>query len=129
VFLGKAAAVTAELFMLEVVVVALVAALFDLSMGHAPLVLIGAFALGTVGLAAVGSLFGVMSESPRAREAVFPLLVLPVAIPVLIAGVKATELVTTGRAGEAGQWLGLLVAFDAVVLGVGTLVYGQLLED
>jgi heme exporter protein B len=129
VFLGKAAAVTGELFVLEVVVIALVAALFNLSVGQAPWVLMAAFGLGTVGLAAVGSLFGVMSESPRAREAVFPLLVFPVAIPVLVAGVKATELATTGRAGEAGQWLGLLVAFDVVVLAVGTLVFGHLLED
>jgi heme exporter protein B len=107
----------------------LVAALFDVSLGRAPGVLVAAFGLGTVGLAAVGSLFGVMSESPRAREAVFPLLVFPVAIPVLVAGVKATELAMTGRAGEAGQWLGLLGVFDVVVLAVGTLVFGYLLED
>lgn len=129
VFLGKAAAVTCELFVLEAVVVALVVVLFDLSLGHAPLVLGATFLLGTVGLAAVGSLFGVLAESPRARESVFPLLVLPLATPVLVAGVKATELVTTGRAGEAGQWLGLLGAFDVVVLGVGTLLFGFLLED
>jgi heme exporter protein B len=129
VFLGKALAVAGELLILEAVVVALVAALFGLSLGRAPVTLVAAFGLGTVGLAAVGSLFGVMSESPRAREAVFPLLVFPIAVPVLVAGVKATELATTGRAGEAGQWLGLLVAFDVVVLCVGTLVFGQLLED
>jgi heme exporter protein B len=129
VFLGKASAVTGQLLVMEAVVVALVAALFGLSLGDAPAVLVTAFVLGTIGLAAVGSLFGVMSESPRSREAVFPLLVLPVAIPVLVAGVKATELATSGRAGEAGQWLGLLLAFDVVVLGVGALVYGHLLED
>jgi heme exporter protein B len=129
VFLGKAAAVLVELLALEVVVLLMVAALFDLPLGHAPLVLAGAFALGTMGLAAVGSLFGVLTESPRAREAVFPLLVLPLATPVIVAGVKATELVTTGRAGQAGQWLGLLGAFDVVVIGVGTLVFGALLED
>jgi heme exporter protein B len=129
VFLGKVVSVTAELVLLEIVVVLLVAALFDLSLGHAPGVLAGAFVLGTIGLAAVGSLFGVMAESPRSREAIFPLLIFPMAIPVLVAGVKATELATVSRAGGAGQWLGLLVAFDVVVLGVGTLVYGQLLED
>jgi len=46
-----------------------------------------------------------------------------------VAGVKATELAATGRGGEAGSWLSLLVAFDLVVLGVGTLVFGHLLED
>jgi ABC-type transport system involved in cytochrome c biogenesis permease component len=60
---------------------------------------------------------------------VFPLLVLPLATPVLVGGVKATELAATGRGGQAGSWLGLLVAFDLVVLAAGTLVYGYLLED
>ncbi|HEX9311785.1 MAG TPA: heme exporter protein CcmB, partial [Actinomycetota bacterium] len=94
-----------------------------------PVQLAGALILGTVGLAAVGSLFGVLSESPRAREAVFPLLVLPLATPVLVAGVKATELATTGPGGEAASWLGLLVAFDLLFLAAGTLVFGYLLED
>jgi heme exporter protein B len=129
VFLGKAVAVTGELLVVEAVVVTLVGALFGLSLGNAPLILALTFVLGTVGLAAVGTLFGVMAESPRAREAVFPLLVFPVVVPVLVAGVKATELVTGGRAGEAGQWLGLMVAFDVVVLCLGTLVFGHLLED
>jgi len=129
VFLGKAAAVTLELLVMEAVVVPIVTAMFDLSLGDAPLVLAGAFVLGTIGLAAVGSLFGVLAESPRAREAVFPLLVLPLATPVLVAGVKATELAATGRGGEAGPWLSLLVAFDLVFLGVGMLVFGYLVED
>jgi heme exporter protein B len=56
-------------------------------------------------------------------------LVLPLATPVLLAGVKATELATTGHGGQAGGWLGLLAAFDAVFLAVGTLVFGYLLDD
>ncbi len=129
VFLGKAGAVTIQLLALEAVVVILVIGLFDLSLGGAPLVVAGAFVLGTVGLSAVGSLFGVLTESARAREAVFPLLVLPLATPVLVAGVKATALAAEGRGAEAGSWLGLLVAFDLVFVAVGTLVFGHLLED
>jgi heme exporter protein B len=128
-FLGKAAAVAVQLMVLEAVVLVLVAALFGLSLAEAPAVLAAAFLLGTVGLSAIGSLFGVLSESPRAREAILPLLVLPLATPVLIAGVRATELAATGQAGEAGSWLGLLVAFDVVFLSVGAVVFGYLLED
>jgi heme exporter protein B len=116
-----------QLAALEAAVTLMVAALFDLSFGRDVATLSAAFLLGTVGLAAVGSLFGVLTESARAREAVFPLLVLPLSIPVLVAGVKATQLATQG--GGAGSWLGLLVAFDLVVLATGTLVYGYLLED
>jgi heme exporter protein B len=129
IFLGKGAAVVVQLVALEVVVVGLVSILFGLSLDGSPGVVIAAFALGTIGLAAVGSLFGVLSEAPRAREAVFPLLVLPLATPVLVAGVKATALATTGHAGDAAQWLGLLIAFDVIFLSVGSLVFGFLLED
>jgi len=129
VFLGKAAAVVVQLLVLEVIVVLLVSGLFGLSLGAEPVTLVAAFVLGTIGLAAIGSLFGVLSESPRARETVFPLLVLPLSTPVLVSGVKATALAAAGRAGEASSWLGLLVAFDLVFVAAGTLVFGYLLED
>ena len=128
VYLGKALAVVVQLIALEALVVLLVSALFDLSFATGAGVTVAAFALGTIGLAAVGSLFGVLTESARAREAVFPLLVLPLTVPVLIGGVKATAIATTGRSG-AGSWLGLLAAFDVVFLAAGTLVFGSLLED
>jgi heme exporter protein B len=129
VFLGKATAVLAQLLVLEVAVVLLVAGLFGLSLGRDPVTFAAAFLLGTVGLSAVGTLFGVLAESPRAREAVFPLLVLPLATPVLVAGVRATALAVAGRGGEAASWLGLLAAFDVVFVAAGTLVFAYLLED
>lgn len=128
IFLGKAIAIVAELLALEVIVLLLVVVLFDLSLG-APLAIAGAFALGTVGLAAVGSLFGIVAESSRTREAVLPMLTLPLVTPVLIAGVRATDLAAAGRAGEAGTWLGLLAAFDVVFVSAGILVFGYLMED
>jgi heme exporter protein B len=128
VFLGKGAAVAAELLALVAAVLVLVVALFDLSLGS-PLPLVAAFVLGVIGLAAVGSLFGVVAESARAREAVFPMLVLPLVTPVLIAGVRATDLAASGRAEEAIQWLGLLAAFDVVFVSIGVLVFGFLMED
>ncbi|MGZ5291344.1 MAG: heme exporter protein CcmB [Actinomycetota bacterium] len=128
VFLGKLSAIAVELIALVVAVLLLVVVLFDLTLGS-PLALAGAFTLGSVGLAAVGGLFGVVAEAARTREAVFPMLVLPLATPVLIAGVRATDLAATGRAGEAASWLGLLVAFDLVFVSVGILVFGFLMED
>jgi heme exporter protein B len=128
VFVGKVIAVTLQLLTLEVFVLLLVGVLFELPLAAAPGTLAAAFALGTAGIAATGSLFGILSVAPRARETVLPLLVLPLASPVLLAGVRATE-VAAGAPGEAGPWLGLLVAFDAVFLALGVLVFGYLLED
>lgn len=129
VFLGKAAAVTVILLLMEVLLVVLAGALFGLSLGSDIPALAAVFILGTVGLAAVGSLFGATSESVRAREAVFPLLVLPLATPVLVAGIRATAAIADGRVGEAVSWIGLLASFDAVFVAVGMLVFAHLLED
>jgi heme exporter protein B len=128
VFLGKAAAVALQLLMLVACALVLVVVLFDLTV-RGPLVLAAAFGLGAVGLAAVGSLFGVLAEAARTREALFPTLVLPLVTPVLVAGVRATDLAATGRTDEAIAWLGLLVAFDVVFVSLGVLVFGFLMED
>ncbi len=128
VYAGKLSAIALQLLVLVVLVLLLVVVLFDLALAG-PLVLGGAFILGTVGLAAVGGLFGVVAEAARTREAVFPMLVLPLTAPVLIAGVRATDLAVTGASGDALSWLGLLVAFDVVFVSVGVLVFGVLMED
>lgn len=128
VFLGKAFAITVELLALVIAVLLLVVVLFDLSVAS-PFLMLAAFVLGVIGLAAVGSLFGVVAESPRTREAIFPMLVLPLVAPIMIAGVRATDLAAAGRSGEVLSWLGLLAAFDVVFLSVGVLVFGYLLED
>lgn len=129
VFFGKAAAVVVQLLLLEVVVVLLTGALFGVGAAGALPELGAALVLGTVGLAAVGSLFGVLTEAARAREAVFPLLILPVTTPVLVAGVRATALIQAGHVADATSWLELLLAFDIVYLSVGAVLFGQLLED
>jgi heme exporter protein B len=128
VFLGKAAAVALQLLVLIACALVLVVVLFDLTV-RGPLVLAAAFGLGAVGLAAVGGLFGVLAEAARTREALFPTLVLPLVTPVLVAGVRATDLAATGRTDEAIPWLGLLVAFDVVFVSLGVLVFGFLMED
>jgi heme exporter protein B len=129
IFLGKAAAVLVQLAVMEALLIALAIVLFGLRLGNAPLGLALILLLGTMGLALVGSLFGTVAESSRTREAVFPLLVIPLSIPVLVAGIEATAVVTSGGFAAAASWIGLLVAFDAVFASVGILVAGQLLED
>jgi heme exporter protein B len=132
VFIGKGIAIAAGLLALECAVLAMVVVLFGLPIGGNAgdmTVLAATLVLGTVGLAAIGSLFGVLAVVPRAREAVLPLLVMPLATPVLLAGVKATGLATSGHGVQAGSWLGLLVAFDFVFVAAGTLVFEHLVED
>ncbi|MBI4593176.1 MAG: heme exporter protein CcmB [Candidatus Rokubacteria bacterium] len=86
-------------------------------------------ALGTIGIAAVGTLFAAMTAHVRARELLFPVLLLPVLVPVLLGAVKATEAVLGGEPLDAvAHWLKLLAAADVVYLTVGVLTFDVVLE-
>ena len=76
-----------------------------------------AAALGNLGFAALATLFAAMTVRARAREVMLPLLLLPLLVPVLIGGVKATEAVLHGGLGAAAAPLGVLVAFDVDLRG------------
>jgi heme exporter protein B len=129
IYLGKAAAAAVQLLVVFATTTALVVVLFGLPIGPAPALLVLTVVLGVVGLTTLGSLFGLLSVVGRARQAALPLLVLPLASPVIIAAIRATTLLSAGRSAGVGGWIGLLVAFDAAFLATGFLVYGHLLED
>jgi heme exporter protein B len=85
--------------------------------------------LGTVGLAAVGTLFAAMTAQVRARELLFPVLLLPAQVPLLLAAVSATQSILLGRPlAEAGHWLQLLAVADLVYVVVGLLTFEFVLD-
>lgn len=127
IFLGKAVAATVQVLALLVTTGVLVVLLFGLPVVNLPL-LTATAVLGVVGLSALGSLFGLLTVLGR-RQAALPILVLPLVSPVLIAAIRATATLTQGRSDGVAGWLGVLVAFDAVFLATGYLVFGHLLED
>jgi heme exporter protein B len=87
-------------------------------------------AVGTLALVAVTTLFATMAATTRTREAVLPVLVIPVAIPVLIAAVRATEIALSGGApGAATPWLLLLTAAAALFLLLGLATFRHVLEE
>jgi heme exporter protein B len=85
--------------------------------------------LGTVGLATLGTLFAAMTADLRARELLFPVLLLPLEVPVLLGTVKATEAVLSGEGlAAASRWLVLLGAADAIFIVVGFLTFEFIIE-
>ncbi len=128
-YLGKLAANVVLLGVMQALVVPLVAVLLhaDVS-GVLPALLLVLF-LGNVGFAALATLFAAMTVRARAREVMLPLLLLPLLVPVLIGGVKATEAALRGGLGAAAGPLGVLVAFDVIFLVAGILLFEQVIHD
>ena len=128
VFLGKAAAIALELLGLEVVLGVGVVVLYGSSL-HGPLLLLLTCLLSTAGLAAAGTVYGVVAAGLRVRETLLPLLVLPVVAPVLLAATRATEAILDGRASWADPWLRILAVFTVIYVAFGVLAFGPLLEE
>jgi heme exporter protein B len=103
---------------------------FGVQTGAAWLHLAAVLLAGTVGLAAVGTLFALAALGTRARELMLPLLILPMQIPLLIAAVKTTDLVLGGvTLSELGAWGTLLLSFDVIFVTLGWLAFEFMLVD
>jgi heme exporter protein B len=129
IYLGKLAGNLALMGVVEALVLCLFVVFFDIDLGRAFPGLLVVVALGTVGLAAVGTLFAAMTTHIRAREVLFPVLLLPVQVPVLLATVKATEALLLGEPlGAVAHWIKLLAAADVIYVVVGLLTFDVILE-
>jgi heme exporter protein B len=129
VYVGKLLGNLLLMGLVEAVVLALFTLFMNVDLGPAMPGLLLVLALGTLGIAAVGTLFGAMTAHVRARELLFPVLLLPVLVPVLLAIVKSTEALLAGQAlGTVDHWLKLLVAADVIYVVAGLLTFDVLLE-
>jgi heme exporter protein B len=104
IWLGKLLATLAFLVLVEIFAVAAFWLFFE---GLDPAALV-AIALADVGICAAGTLLAAMAVGGRARELLLPVLLLPVALPVLIGGVGAT--VTD----DPGRYLAFLGLYDGI---------------
>jgi heme exporter protein B len=128
IFLGKALGNLAFAGIVEAVLLPLFSVLFDTPLLRPGVLVVTA--LGTVGYAAVGTLLAAIAINTRAREVMLPILLLPLAIPVLIAAVQATSwLVEGGTFAEVGGWVRLLVAYDLIIVAVSVLTFGYVVEE
>jgi heme exporter protein B len=128
IFLGKAAAVGAQLVVLEILLTGGVVVLFHSELTGAGLLASSALA-STAGVAAAGTAYGALCTGLRARETLLPLLLAPVLAPVVLAATEAWRSALRLSAGDGWRWLGLLVCFAVVYLAAGVLSFGTLMEE
>jgi heme exporter protein B len=128
IFVGKAAAVVVELAALEAVLAVGIVVLYGTDLQGAAL-LVAATVAATIGLAACGTVFGALAAGLRVRETLLPLLILPVAAPVLLGATRAWAVALGQSADNGWQWVILLAVFAVVYVTAGILAFGPLLED
>lgn len=130
IFLGKLLGNTIVMLLLSLFLLPLFAFFYNLDLWrYLPSILVVVF-LGIFGFAVVGTLYSAMTANMRAKELLFPLLLLPLVVPVLLASVTATQILLEGGSlGKAMRGLQLLVGFDVIFLVVGLLTFEFVVEE
>ena len=128
IFLGKAAAVGAQLLALEVLLGAGIVVLFGARL-HDPLLLILSSLTATIGLAGSGTVYGMIASGLRVRETLLPLLLMPVVAPVLLGATQCWMAALGLSVTDGWKWLSLLGSFAAIYVALGVLSFSTLVEE
>jgi heme exporter protein B len=131
IYVGKLLAIVSMIFATEALLVPLVALLFQAGLFAAPMLLGAILLTGTLGFAAVGTLFAAMLVRARSRDVMLPVLLYPITIPVIIGGVRGTAalLGDPPDVAMAQFWIGLLLFFDVVFIVLSLWTFEPLMTE
>ena len=130
-YLGKLLGILMLLGAVEILIVPLVALMFQAALFDHALVMLGLLAAGTLGFAAVGTLFAAMLVRARSRDVMLPVLLYPITVPVIIGGVRGTAalLAPTADVAMARLWLSMLLFFDVVFLTLALWTFEPVMTE
>lgn len=130
IFLGKMLGTVTTMFLLEILILPILVIFLDIEILSVLPRLLVPILLGTLGFAAVGTLFAAMSMNTRLQEALLPILTLPVLVPALLAAVEAFRGILAGDTlSEIAVWLKLGGAFAGLFMAACLLLFEFVLED
>ena len=117
-YVGKLVGVLMLLAVVEAIIVPLVALMFQAPLFAHPVLMGGLLASGTIGFAAVGTLFAALLVRAQSRDVLLPILLYPITIPVIIGGVRGTAALLQADVDipMATAWLSMLAFFDVVFI-------------
>ena len=128
IYFGKAISNLAFMLIVEAIVLPVYSVLYNVNLFRFDL--LGVILLGSIGYVAVGTLLSAMSVQTRTREVLLPILLFPVAIPVLLAAVKASNgLLTGAEFAEVLIPLNILIVYDVVFIAVAFMVFDFVVEE
>lgn len=129
IYLGKAAANFLVVAAVELIALSAVTVFFDVPIPQRLAALAVVLLLGTASLVALGTLLGAMLAAARMREALLPVLLLPLAAPALMAAASATTRLFARQGGSIAGEVRLLAAFTLLFAAVAMLVFEHVIED
>lgn len=128
IYFGKALANLIFMLMVAAIVLPVYSVLYNANLFRPGLLLV--IVLGTAGYAAIGTLLASMAVQARTRDMLLPILLFPVAIPLLVAAVKASDgFLQALPMSDIWPWLNLLIVYDVVFTAVAFMVFDYVVEE
>jgi heme exporter protein B len=129
-YLAKLSAAFIFMAIAEAAAIVLMVLFFNLDFDSRLLRLLPIIGLGALGFSALSTLLAAISGRIRAGDLLLPLLAVPMFVPALIAGVKASSATLTGASFDSSaQWLNILIAFDVIFLATGFLLFEHVIGE
>ena len=131
IYVGKLLGIFVLLCVTELLIVPLISLLFQTPLLDQAVHLAALLATGTIGFCAVGTLFAAMLVRTRGREVWLPILLYPITIPVILAGVRGTVALIGPEAdiAMARFWILVLFFFDVVFVTLSLWTFDPLMTD
>ena len=128
IYFGKVISNLVFMLVVEAIVLPVYSFLYNVNLFNAGLFLV--ILLGSIGYIAVGTLLASMAIESRTRDVLLPILLFPVAIPVLIAAVKASEGFLNGTDfSTIYSPLSLLIGYDVIFIAIAFMVFDYVVEE
>ena len=128
IYFGKAFANLVFMLLVAAIILPLYSILYNVNLFNPGLIAV--IMLGSWGYVAVGTLLASMAVQARTRDVLLPILLFPVAIPLLVAAVKASiGFLDPSPANDVVPFLNLLLVYDVVFTAVAFMVFDYVVEE
>ena len=128
IYFGKAIGNLVFMLIVEAVVLPIFSFLYGVNLFQPGF--LGVVILGSIGYSAVGTLLSTMVVQARTRDILLPILLFPLALPAVIAAVKASQgFFQNQPLADFSAWVNILVAYDLIFVAVALMIFDYVLED
>lgn len=128
IFVGKLFGNYLFALLVGVLLVPIAALLYNLPLINTWLFIVLVF--GTLGLSGIGTLLATMTAQTRTRESLLPVVMLPLALPVVLTAVRATTGILSAQPAENWLgWLHLLAVINVVYFAASFIMFEFVVEE
>lgn len=128
IYFGKAISSLVFMLLVEGITLPVYSVLYNTNLLNGGLATV--ILLGSIGYIAAGTILSTMTIQTRTRDMLLPILLFPVLVPVLVAGVKASSgFLHNSPVSEILPWLNILVFYDVIFIALAVMVFDFVVEE